>query len=1093
MSEYDLGTARGKIEIDAGGATKGINEAEAAQRGLGKSSGSTSAALAVTGGALLGVGAAAVGGFAIAINAAANFEAGLSKIEAVSGATESQMEAVRKKALKLGADTVFSAGEAASAMEELVKAGLSVDDTLNGAADAAVALAAAGEIDLAQAAEIAAAAMNNFNLKASDMPKVADLIAGSANASAISVEEFGQSMKQAGAVASLVGMGFDDMALAITAMGNAGIKGSDAGTSLKTFLSNLQPGTLKQTKLFKELGLITEDGGNKFFTAAGKLKSLGEISDVLQGATKGMTDQQKTFNLEMLFGSDAIRAAAIVTKEGSKGFADLGVAMGKVTAADVAATKMDNLKGTIEALKGSFETLLIVIGTPFLAIVRKIVEHITSWVNWIVSLNPEIIKWASFAGLAAGALVGLAGALILAVTGVQKLMQTIKLLQLGALFTNPVFLVIAAIALLAVGLFLLYQKSEAFRNIVNDLVTKLKTFLAPAIQAVTAFVETFIAAFGRMWTSISKGQGIIDSIGIFFDTVFGGGGKISSVIQGFVDYLSAQWQKIADFTREIWPQVQEAIGHVVEVIKVILRVWINTVMALWRAWGDDLLRIAKTMFNYIKDSIDNAIRFIQNLIRTVLAIINGDWGKAWEGIKGMASAVWAQILNVIRTAINLAKSILGGVLSTIAQMWSGAWSGIRDKVGEMLNAVIDFLVALPGRILAALVSVPGMLIQMGKDLIQGFINGITEKAKDIAGAITSPLKGAINLGKSILGIGSPSRVFFEFGVNTIQGYINGLKDREQTMRQALTSMFQGAVSGVNTILSGLGSLDANHQARLGITAAEDELKRLKADQATTTEEIAAAEEALNNARRDAAVVTLDEERDILNARQSLARAEQDLVDSQREGILTADEYRLKQIEIMLAQKELDNLIANSTKVIGPEVEARTDALNKLREHQKTVTTDLALAEKAVVDAKFAAIAAEARLIDSGAQILGLGRESHEMFRLLAERIGLNKTEVDKLSNSYSLLAGSIQAAIDAAARQAKSAAIAIKPVAAAAASAGGTQTRTASVAANSMSAASVGGGMIGQFNQTINGVLPGDVERETGRALRTMATEWEVN
>ena len=427
---YDLGSAVGKIVVDGSGASKGFNVAGAAASGFFKIIDNKVESIKKLGENLLKIGATTSAGLGVAINAAADFEVGLSAIEAVSGATAKEMDLISEAALRIGSETSFNATEAASAMEELVKAGISVEDTLNGAADATVSLAAAGEIALPQAAEIASAAMNNFNLNGKDMPRIADLIAGAANASAISVGEFGYSLQQSGAVANLAGMSFDDLAVAIALMGNAGIKGSDAGTSLKTMLSSLIPTTNKQINLFKELGIITKKQGNRFFDAKGNLKDFADVAEILNqsfGFSKISTEkfneavrkgadpldlmrkaatkngkQLKLQRLETAFGSDAIRAAAVMAKNGATGFNEMSKAMGKVKASDVAAKRLDNLKGSIEEFKGAMETASITIGMVFIPIVRKVVDFATKMVNTFNKL-PEPVKKAIaiFVGLVA--------------------------------------------------------------------------------------------------------------------------------------------------------------------------------------------------------------------------------------------------------------------------------------------------------------------------------------------------------------------------------------------------------------------------------------------------------------------------------------------------------------------------------------------------------------------------------------------------------------------------------------------------------------------------------------------------------------------
>lgn len=380
---FDLGTARGKIELlySGGAAKKAVTDMVAMDKAGTKASTSVGKLRKTL---LLGAGGAALavaGGLAVAVKTAASFEKQMSAVAAVSGATDKQLDSLRSKALQLGADTAFSANEAGLAMEELVKAGLTIPQVLNGAADATVNLAAAAGIELPEAATISANAMNQFNLTAKDMTSVVDDIAGVANTSAIDVGEFGQSLKQVGAVANLVGFSFEDTAAAIGIMGDAGIVGSDAGTSLKTMLLNLQPTTEKQTELFRELGLVTKDGSNRFFDAQGNIKSLAGVAGVLEEALKGQTRQQKLANLETLFGTDAIRGAAIIAGVGAKGVDKFTASMNKVSAADVAAKRLDNFEGSLEQLKGSLETLAILIGTPLLSPLRSLVDLATRGAN----------------------------------------------------------------------------------------------------------------------------------------------------------------------------------------------------------------------------------------------------------------------------------------------------------------------------------------------------------------------------------------------------------------------------------------------------------------------------------------------------------------------------------------------------------------------------------------------------------------------------------------------------------------------------------------------------------------------------------------
>lgn len=245
-----------------------------------------------------------------------DFTAQLSQIKAVTGLDAEAMDAVKEKALELGADTQFSSTEAAQGMTELLKAGVSVKDVLGDASQAALDLAAAGQLSLPEAAEIMSTAMNAFHMD--DATHAADVLVGAANASATGVQELKYSLSAVSAVAAGVGMSFDDTNTALAVFANNGLKGSDAGTSLKTMLMNLSPQTKQATEEMQRLGLLTDEGTSKFFDQEGHLRSLSDIAGLLQEHLSGLTDEEKMNALSTMFGSDAIRGGMIMLREGAK-------------------------------------------------------------------------------------------------------------------------------------------------------------------------------------------------------------------------------------------------------------------------------------------------------------------------------------------------------------------------------------------------------------------------------------------------------------------------------------------------------------------------------------------------------------------------------------------------------------------------------------------------------------------------------------------------------------------------------------------------------------------------------------------------------
>lgn len=320
-------------------------------------------------------GYAAIGAAAYTVGASAskamNYEAQLSSIKAIGGLDQSQMGDVDKLALEVGAETKYSALEAAQGMEELIKAGVSTEKIMNGALLDALNLATAGDLELAEAAEIMSTSLNAFNTEGVTSAEAANLLAGAAVSSATSVSEMNYGLSQVSASASMVGLSLKDVTVGLAVFANNGQKGSDAGTSFKTMLTRLTPVTKAQIEQFRELGLLTEDGNSKFYDANGELRSLSEIAGMLRKSLQHLNGEQRKVAIETMFGSDAQRTASVLYKEGAEGVEAMAESMQEIKVADVAAEKMNNAKGAIERLSGAWETAQITVGKSFLPVVEK--------------------------------------------------------------------------------------------------------------------------------------------------------------------------------------------------------------------------------------------------------------------------------------------------------------------------------------------------------------------------------------------------------------------------------------------------------------------------------------------------------------------------------------------------------------------------------------------------------------------------------------------------------------------------------------------------------------------------------------------------
>lgn len=499
------------------------------------------------GGQLSGViGAGLVAGLAgftaAAINTRAQFSKSMNTVQAVTNVSEGAMARLEKQAIDLGKSTVFSANEAADAMLELAKAGIKPADIEAGALKGTLKLAAAAGTDMATAATIAGNALNTFGLKGRDMNKVANALAGGANASTASVESLGDALSQVGPGAVNAGLDINETVGALAAFDSAGIKGSDAGTSLKTMLANLAPQTDKARGAMKKLGI-------DFTNADGSFKSLTDVAGILQEKLGGLSEEQKVTALNTLFGSDASRAASVLMKEGADGIGKYIKATKDQRAADRAAEAgMKGLAGAIERLKGSWETFLLQFGTGLekgaivgLNIVAGLISGLGPTIEFVGSALGGVL---SVIGEVVGFVIrfkeefAIAGAVVLALytpmlvrialfnaqmaiailrqtafTTATKVATVATRLFNLALKGNPIGLVIAAITLLVGAFVLLYKHNEGFRKLVQRVWGAVKTWIVdtwhkhikPALKAFGGWITgTLMPVLKKLWTVAVK-------------------------------------------------------------------------------------------------------------------------------------------------------------------------------------------------------------------------------------------------------------------------------------------------------------------------------------------------------------------------------------------------------------------------------------------------------------------------------------------------------------------------------------------------------------------------------------------------------------
>jgi TP901 family phage tail tape measure protein len=349
----------------------------------------------------------ALGAFAaVSVVSFARFDKAMSRAQAGTQATASQMTALRAAALKAGADTQFSATQAADAITEMGKAGVKVQDILGGGLQGTLALAAAGELEVARAAEIGATALTQFGLSGNQLPHVADVLAAGAGKAQGSVDDLAQALKYVGPVSNNLGVSIEETTGTLALFAKQGIIGEQAGTSLRGMMLSLTSPSAKAAETMKDLGI-------NLYDAQGQFIGINGVAGELAKGMQGLTEAEKNAALGVIFGNEQVTAATVLYQGGARAVNEWTKSVDDSGfAARQAAQLMDNLAGDVEQLKGSLETAFIQSGSGANEGLRTLTQGATGAVNAFLGL-PESVQKSTVvvAGVGSAALLATAGVL----------------------------------------------------------------------------------------------------------------------------------------------------------------------------------------------------------------------------------------------------------------------------------------------------------------------------------------------------------------------------------------------------------------------------------------------------------------------------------------------------------------------------------------------------------------------------------------------------------------------------------------------------------------------------------------------------------
>lgn len=602
----------------------------------------------------------AAGGAAISV--AANFDDAMSQVQGALGDASADMDGLRTLALQLGSDTVFSATEAAQAMVELAKGGLSEAEIKGGALAASMDLAAAGQLNLADAAETTVQMMGSFGLGAEDATRIANALAGAANASSADVSDLTQAMSQCSAQASLAGWSLEDTAAALALFADHGVKGSDAGTSLKTMLQRLSAPTDQAADAMEAYGLEVRDSN-------GKMKDITGIADELTGKLGTLSDAERDAALQTIFGSDASRAAAILMQSGSEGLQKYIAATNDATAAETMANaQKGELSWALENMGGAIESASIAFGSALAPAITAVAGVIGDVAEAFASL-PSGAQTAIAVVLA---LVAAVGPLLVVFGSVVAMLPALSegLLLLGGAFAVPLapaLAVAAAIAAVVAVLVTLWNTSETFRatvlaavDAISAKVQEICAFLAPYVQAfLDQLVLTVQTALSILLPIIEAALTVIISIVVpiltsLMDTVANVFAAILSTVTGVMAALSSIIQGVWQVIQGVF---QTVLGAIIGIVT-----------------GD---------FTMMNAGVSSILNGLSNIISGIL-----------NGILSIFSGIWNAITSVVSGACNTAFSAVSGAFDGIRSVIDGAMEGAKSTVSGALDAISGFFSGL---------------------------------------------------------------------------------------------------------------------------------------------------------------------------------------------------------------------------------------------------------------------------------------------------------------------------------------------------------------------------------------------------------------
>ena len=694
---------------------------------------------------------AAVGGFgAAAVKVASDFDSAMSQVAAVSGATGKDLEALRDKAREMGSKTKFSASEAAEAMNYMAMAGWKTGDMLSGI-EGIMNLAAASGEDLATTSDIVTDALTALGLSAEDSGHFADILAAASSNANTNVSMMGETFKYCAPVAGALGFTAEDTAEAIGLMANAGIKSSQAGTAMRSMMTNLTGEVKFVGDAFGELTIQTTN-------TDGSMRSLGDILADCRAAFAQMSESEKAANAEALVGKNAMSGFLAVMNAAPGDIEKLNSAINNCdgTAEKMAATMQDNLAGQLTILKSQLEELAISIGEILMPYIRQIVGWIQGLVDWLNSLDEGTKKIIVTVALVAAALgpvlivigkvVGAIGTIMTvvpqiasAISGVIGFVSGTVIPAISAVVAAIGWVPLAIAAVVAI-LVVLYNKCEWFREAVNAIWTQIKEFFVSAWEVICSFFTETIPNAWNSLVSFFQGipawwSGLWQSVGDFFGNIWTNMMN-NPVLTGIVDMIRSLWENLSTTLQGIWNGIKTAASGAWELIKNVVLGPVLLLIDLVTGNFTKLKEDAANIWNNIKNAASNIWNGIKQVVGSLAQGLANHVSILFNGLKTTIANIWTAIKNTASSAWNGLKNLVSSIASNLKQAAVNAFKAMVSGIGSALSSLGSVVQSGFQSAISFITSLPGKALEWGKDFINGIADGIRSAIGNVVNAVS---------------------------------------------------------------------------------------------------------------------------------------------------------------------------------------------------------------------------------------------------------------------------------------------------------------------------------------------------------------------